>query len=1150
MNSTTLDPQKFRRIALRNTLLPLGIAALVSAVFIGLILHLVSINRLLNHSDQVIAGGHELLHLVVDAETAQRGYVITRRENFLDPFRHTQEMFPERLRSLETLVADNSAQTGRLKRIENMFKEWNEFADELMAANNRDRAREIVLSEKGKKIVDQIRVEMGNFIRAETLLRDDRNENSQESVRIALVFILFSMVVVGTVLALYSRRQLVNVSNIYGKALGEVEMQSAALVEQNWLKMGQTKASDSIRGDLRLEEVSAKALNFLCDYLEAKVGVLYVLEGNELQKHASFALSQADRETRDRVKMGESLAGQAAAENRYIMLDPAPKDYLRVSSLLGSADSSSVIIAPLVADNRVRAVVELGFTRPLHARDQEVLRLVSENVAIAIVSAQNRLRLQELLEESQRQAEELQAQQEELRVNNEELEEQSNALRESQMKLESQQAELEQTNSQLSQQARSLEQQNDELSQTRTSLEVKAMELQRASEYKSQFLANMSHELRTPLNSTLILSQLLIDNKAGHLSKEEVEYARTILSSSNDLLNLINDILDLAKVEAGKVDLQAEEIEIAKVIGGLEKTFGPVAENKGIGFRCELRPGAPEIFETDRLRLEQILRNLLSNALKFTSEGQVTLEVYSPARGKLAFAVKDTGVGIPRDKQQIIFEAFQQADGTTNRRYGGTGLGLTISRDLARLLHGSINVESEPGKGSVFTLVISALSKGAEAPAPAASALPVARAPAPARKAPRPAPSADAAAKDDRGRLDPSLKLLMVVEDDEAFAQVIRKLSHEVNFQCVMAHYAEEAVSMAEEYLPNAIILDIHLPDHSGLFVLDRLKENPLTRHIPVHVISANDFSQAALQMGAVGYLHKPAGRDDIIDVIRKLEGKLAQGIKKVLIVEDNSVQLESMKKLIADEDVEVAAVRTGAEAIDLLQSTSFDCLILDLTLPDMSGYEILERMNASDSLSHPPVIVYTGRELGRAEEEKLQRYSSSIILKGAKSPERLLSEVNLFLHQVESKMPAERQKVLQDLRDRERDLEGKNVLLVDDDVRNIFALKNALEQRGARIEIARNGREAVEKVKAKPGVDLVLMDIMMPEMNGYEATREIRRDPRFRALPIIAVTAKAMADDQEKCLEAGANDYLAKPIDLPKLLSLIRVWLHPARKV
>lgn len=1147
MNSTTLDPQKFRRIALRNTLLPLGIAAVVSAVFIGLILHLVSINKALNHSDQVIAGGHELLHLVVDAETGQRGYVITSRDSFLDPFRHTQEAFPERLRALEELVADNSAQVGRLKRIEVMFKEWNEFAGELMSAGNRDSARRIVLSERGKKIVDQIRVEMGNFIRAETLLRDERNENSQESVRVALVFILFSMVVVGTVLALYSRRQLVSVSNIYGKALVDVETQSAALSEQNWLRTAQNKASDAIRGDLRLEEVGNKALSFLCEYLDAKVGVLYVLEGNELQRYASYALNQAERETRERVRMGESLAGQAAAENRFIFLDPAPQKFLTVSSLLGAADSTSVMIAPLVADNRVRAVVELGFTRPLQARDQEVLRLVSENIAISIVSAQNRLRLQELLEESQRQAEELQAQQEELRVNNEELEEQSNALKESQMKLESQQAELEQTNSQLSQQARSLEQQNDELSQTRTSLELKAMELQRASEYKSQFLANMSHELRTPLNSTLILSQLLIDNKSGHLSSEEVEYARTILSSSNDLLSLINDILDLAKVEAGKVDLQAEEVELQQVVGGLEKTFGPMASNKGIGFECKVRPDTPGTFETDRLRLEQILRNLLSNALKFTEEGRVTLEVYSPGEGKMAFAVKDTGVGIPRDKQQVIFEAFQQADGTTNRRYGGTGLGLTISRDLARLLHGSISVESEPGKGSVFTLVVSALSSGAEAPVPLLAAPLASRAAEPARK---PARAQAPQANDDRNKLDPSLKLLMVVEDDQAFAQVIRKLSHEVNFQCVMAHYAEEAVSMAEEYLPNAIILDIHLPDHSGLFVLDRLKENPLTRHIPVHIISANDFSQAALQMGAVGYLNKPASRDDIIDVIRKLEGKLAQGIKKVLIVEDNGVQLESMKKLIADEDVEVAAARTGAEAIDLLQSASFDCLILDLSLPDMSGYEILERMNASESLSHPPVIVYTGRDLSRAEEEKLQRYSDSIILKGVKSPERLLSEVNLFLHQVESKMPADRQKVLRDLRDRERDLDGKIVLLVDDDVRNIFALKNALEQRGARIEIARNGREAVEKVRSSPAIDLVLMDIMMPEMNGYEATREIRRDPRFKSLPIIAVTAKAMADDQEKCLEAGANDYLAKPIDLPKLLSLIRVWLHPARKV
>lgn len=1153
MKSNTLEPEQFKRIATRNTLAPLGLAVLLSGIFIVLILKLVAVNEWLSHSDRVIAGAHEILQLVVDAETGQRGFVITRKDSFLEPYNESKRVLTGKLGELKTLVSDNPLQVERLNQVEALGVRWEQYAQELLT-NDQDQARSLVGSEKGKLITDEIRTKLKDFVRTEETLRDDRNSASQQMVRLALVLIVIGSGVVGIFLALYSRRQLSTVSNIYGDALQKEAEQTKILQDQDWLRSAQATVAERIRGDLDLNEVCLKSLNFLCEYLDAKVGTISSVSGGDLKLCGTYAIAPDEEAKIRKIRIGESLAGQAVKENRFLTLDPAPKDYLKINSTLGAAPSSSVLVAPLTADGVVKGVIELGFARALIARDTELLKLLSEVVGIAMTSAEYRVRLQELLEESQKQAEELQAQQEELRVNNEELEEQSNALKESQAQLENQQSELEQTNNQLGQQAETLEKKNEELNQTRVALEIKAQDLQRASEYKSQFLANMSHELRTPLNSTLILSQLLIDNKSGRLSEEDVEYAQTILSSSNDLLTLINDILDLSKVEAGKVDLQAEPVDIELLLKSFEKSFAPMAHNKGIQFSTEIKTGTPEIFETDRQRLEQILRNLLSNAIKFTAEGSVDLTVSTRPQGKIAFTVKDTGVGIPKDKQKIIFEAFQQADGTTNRQFGGTGLGLTISRDLAKLLRGEISVESAPDKGSAFTLVISPLNQeGYESPAKTSADVRAETTETLTTKATS-KPTTRSTVKrsgitDDRDNLDSSLKLLMVVEDDETFARVMYNLSHEVHFQCILAESAEEAVHMAEEYLPHAIILDMQLPDHSGLFVLDRLKENPVTRHIPVHVISSQDFSSTAMQMGAIGYLVKPAEKEKLIAVIKKLEEKLTQNIKKVLIVEDNQVQRESMKKLIGDPSVEVHAVRTGAEAIDLLQSTSFDCLVLDLSLPDMSGFEILERMSQSEALSHPPVIVYTGKDLSREDEEKLQRYSRSIILKGAKSPERLLSEVGLFLHQVESKMPPERQKVLKELRDRDKDLEGRNILLVDDDVRNIFALKNALEQRGAKIEIARNGKEAVSKVQSSDNIELVLMDIMMPEMNGYEAMRAIRSDQKFKSLPIIAVTAKAMADDQEKCLEAGANDYLAKPIDLPKLLSLIRVWLHPTRR-
>ena len=843
----------------------------------------------------------------------------------------------------------------------------------------------------------------------------------------------------------------------------------------------------------------------------------------------------------------QGLIGHAAAQNQVIQLDDVPPDYLQITSGLGQASPRHVLVVPLHHDGQVTGVVEMAFLRPLVKRDLELAAIMANNIGTALHGAVNRQRLQDALAETQQLNEELQVQQEELRTTNEELQEQSRVLSQSQATLENQQAELEQTNVQLAEQALSLDNKNMALRDAQTEIEKRAEELTRASRYKSEFLANMSHELRTPLNSSLILARLLSENPQGNLSEEQVRFAESIYSAGNDLLDLINDILDISKVEAGKLDLLPETLPLASLVESINNTFEPIARQKALVFELSMDPDAPAAIVTDRQRVEQILKNLLSNAIKFTEHGAIRLRVSAQPNGGVALAVQDSGIGIAPEQQAIIFEAFRQADGTTSRRYGGTGLGLSISRDLSVLLGGSISVHSTPSQGSTFTLYLPATlaepASDTEANAPAST--PTVQAVTAALPAPVPQakPVRLPAFGDDRHAPRPG-RTVLVIEDEAAFAHILYDLAHELNYSCLVAHSAEDGVALAMQFIPDAVLLDMGLPDSSGLSVLQQLKESPLTRHIPAHVVSGHDRQEAALQMGAVGYAVKPATREQLREVFKKLEDKLTQKLKRVLLVEDDARQRQSVVELIGDSDVEITAVETGAQALALLTHTVFDCMIVDLKLPDMQGSELLKRMSTGDICSFPPVIVYTGRSLSRAEEAELLKYSRSIIIKGARSPERLLDEVTLFLHKVEAQLSAERQTMLKTARSRDRVFEGRKVLLVDDDVRNIFALTSALEHKGLQVEIGRNGFEALDKLNAVTDIDLVLMDIMMPGMDGLEATRRIRQNPRFQKLPIIAVTAKAMKDDQEQCLAAGANDYLPKPIDLDRLMSLLRVWM------
>ncbi len=1131
-------------------------AALVAVVLIAFFSYR-SLNVRASTADRVAATItsierlRSLLSNFKDAETGQRGYLLTGSERYLDPYVNARAVFPVLLQNVREASQGSTRQLERLQSLEQLATiKFGELEETIAARRSGagEAALAIVRSERGRLTMDRIRDLVDDMVSEEQQQLALRQDEWQDAVTLSAqvqgggAAVLLLLILVAAVLSSRDYR---------------------AREAQFWLRAGQAGLSLKVQGEQRLDALGDNMLTFLTDYLGAQVGALYLAQDDgAFRRVASFA-TPSDLPP---VRPGEGLLGQAAKQNRPMYVSDVPDGYLPVSSVLGSMRPSALLIAPASVDGRVQAVLELGFFRKLSEVDGELMARVSELLGVAVRSARDRTRLEELLEETQRQAEELQAQQEELRVSNEELEEQGRALKESQAQLEVQQAELEQSNSQLEEQTQLLETQKDELTRAQSVLVAKADELERASQYKSEFLANMSHELRTPLNSTLILAKLLADNKAGNLSEEQVKFAETISSAGNDLLTLINDILDLSKIEAGKVDLSPEPVSLAGLVEATVKGLLPLAQQKGLRLFGQVAPGTPVQIETDAQRLGQILKNLLSNALKFTHRGEVTMDVSQQADGQVCFAVRDTGIGIEPAHQSLIFDAFRQADGSTHRKYGGTGLGLSISRDLAHLLGGRITVESTPGEGSVFSLILPTEYAAQSVPRPAVAneaaalaaprlALPAAIPATPAAPVARPWP---VGIEDDREKLSPNTRLILVVEDDQRFAAILRDLAREMSFQCVVTHSASDGLQAAIAYRPSAVLLDMNLPDHSGLGVLDQLKRDARTRHIPVHVLSVADYIHEALELGAIGYDLKPVKRTQLVEALQRMEAKFSQSLRRVLVVEDDERQRESIRHLLDHGDVEITGVETAAAALAQLGQKTFDCMIMDLNLPDLSGYELLKQMAAQENASFPPVIVYTGRSLTRDEEEKLRRFSKSIIIKDARSPERLLDEVTLFLHQVESTLPAEAQRMLRVARDRDETLEGRRILVVEDDVRNIFALTSVLEPKGAKVELARNGREALEALERsrermeraagsaddKGPIDLVLMDIMMPEMDGFTAMREIRKQAVWKKLPIIALTAKAMKDDQEKCLAAGANDYIAKPLDVEKLLSLVRVWM------
>jgi len=1116
-------------------------AVLLFFILSGVIsyLNISTLNRnsdLVVHTHEVLSGISVLQSQLKDAETGQRGYLLTGLEKYLEPYNAALPVLEDTLNNLQKLTVDNPVQQTRIVSLRSNIKTKLAELDQTIQTRRikgLDAALAIVLSDRGKLAMDQIRETSAAMEREEDKLRDLRLQETADAFRVAIG----SGILTGLLGAIMAG----------GVAL-LVRRAAALRRRQEWLQLGELGLASVITGERDVGLLGEGILKFLAGYLGAQAGAFFSRKGGKFQRVATFGVP-SDARMPEHVEFGDGLLGQAAKDNSTFVVNNVPAGYLTIGSALGNSAPRNLIISAAASDGIVDGVFELGFIHPLNELSLELLQRVSESIGVSIRSANYRSHLQDLLEETQRQSEELQTQSEELRVSNEELEEQSRALKETQGRLEQQHAELEQTNSQLEEQTQMLEMQRDDLERTKTSVQEKAEELEQASQYKSDFLANMSHELRTPLNSSLILAKLLADNPQGNLSDEQVKYAKTIQSSGNDLLMLINDILDLSKIEAGHMEINPDQTSIPRMLDDLSRIFQPFAEQKQLTFATVVAPGCPSMLTTDRLRLEQVLKNLLSNAFKFTESGHISLTASQRGNGHIAFAVTDTGIGISQEQQQAVFEAFRQADGTISRRYGGTGLGLSICRQLTRLLGGAIELASEIGKGSTFTIVVPIVY---EAALPQHDALPVSEAGKPAvmddKKPPLPHRHI-ARIQDDREVLSGNRRAILVIEDDESFARILYDLAHELDFQCLIATHADEALVVAQQYLPSAVILDIGLPDHSGLSVLDRLKRDTRTRHIPVHVVSAGDYAQTAMELGAVGYMPKPVLRAELARVLRQLEEKLEKRLRRVLIVEDDAVQLDSVSRLLKSHDVETVGARTAAECLELLKEGIFDCMVLDLALPDATGYSLLETLSKEDAYSFPPVIVYTGKDLTMDEEHRLRKYSKSIIIKGAKSPERLLDEVTLFLHQVVSELPPEQQKMIQQARNRDAALEGRRILVVEDDIRNVYAVTNIFEPHGATVKIARNGVEALsmlEKCAAAPGqaIDLVLMDVMMPVMDGLAATREIRKHPEWKKLPIIMLTAKAMKDDQERCLSAGANDYMAKPLDVEKLLSLVRVWM------
>ena len=1088
----------------------------------------VSSNAWVDHTNQVLNEFGQILICTVDAETGMRGFVVTGQDNYLEPYNNTISKVPEHFDKLKELTQDNPVQQRNIAELQNEYNEHIDFILKCINLRRTDfeKARALVATGEGKRIEDSIRntIEKSRGIE-QGLLAERKQTSDEDAHNFNVIFTVLLLIIIVVLISVY----LIITANL--KALKKAETETA---NKNWLLAGNTELNDQIQGEKEVKELGQEIINQLTIYIKAQIGAVYLVENGLLNLVGSYAFHDK-KDNEDTIKFGQGLVGQAALEKKPIIIKDVPDDYIKINSSLGNSSPKNIIVFPFQYSGKVKGVIEIGSINEFSGLDIQLLELVAENIGIAFNSSQSRTKLKELLEETQRQSEELQTQQEEMKQMNEELEEQAQNLKQ-------QQEELQMTNEELEEQTQSLEFKNKEVEAAKFDIEQKTKQLETSSKYKSEFLANMSHELRTPLNSLLILSKDLAENKKKNLNDDQVESAEIIYKSGSDLLVLINEVLDLSKIEAGKMDVTIERVSLKNFTDDLLRDFKHSAEKKGLKLSCELDNQLPESIKTDSQRLNQILKNLLSNAIKFTEKGSISINVKRYTESTLMISIADTGIGIPEDKQLSIFEAFQQADGGTSRKYGGTGLGLSISRELAKLLGAEIKVSSKLNEGSVFSLIIPLeITHEHEPMRTSVLREPILH---------RGRSENDTqylnypSIPDDRNSITKDDKILLIIEDDLNFATILLKQAKQKGFKCLSAATGEDGLALAAKYKPQAIILDIDLPGINGHKVLAALKANPLIRHIPVHILSVNERSLDAIKEGAIEYLMKPVDKKAMEEVFNRIENFVSRKVKNLMIIEDDANSRKAMRKLIGNGDVKCFEAGTGKDALELYQKTTIDCIVLDIGLPDMSGFDLIYKLDNLSDRAIPPIIIYTGKELTKEENNELQKYAESIIIKGVKSEERLLDETALFLHRTISNLPESKQAIINNLYDKEAVFQAKKILLADDDMRNVFALSKILKERGMEIIKAENGKDALKMLDMYPDIDLVLMDIMMPEMDGYEAMKQIRAKHQFKKLPIIALTAKAMKDDKQKCIDAGANDYITKPVDVERLLSLMRVWL------
>lgn len=1157
---------------------------------------------LVKNTNEIIHKMNDLGAELVNAETGQRGFLLTGEREFLAPYTNARTRATAVITQIRSLIKDDDEQQSRLDDLSNLIERRfhylnlsisdREAGNDIKAENLRI-GREIMTDVH--EVIDAMEMHQNNqlILRTESMnrfaaftppliifaaliallitvlfyikVRADFEErerlqmalqakDEEMSGRISIIRGIADEISKGSYNIRIDDKQsdaLGNVAGALNKMAESLEYSFTLLSDKEWLQTGLSKLNDVVIGEHTVENLSNQVINFLASYTQSHFGVLYIMEGDVLQFGAGFAYMPGS--AMEKIRIGEALVGQAVASRRQIELKNVADDNIYITFTSGQAKPNHIIAVPIFDGQVIKGAIEMATLQNFTERDIEFFNSSAQNIGIALSTAQNRKRLQELLEETQTQSEELQTQHNELENVNSELEVQAEKLQASEEELKVQQEELRQANEELEERSRLLEEMNQVVTERNIDIQNKVDQLAQSTKYKSEFLANMSHELRTPLNSILLLSRLMHENPEKNLTPDQIEYANVIQSSGNGLLALIDEILDLSKIESGKMELDYQAVKVREIVDSMHAMFDPVAREKNIEFQSSVSGRINETIETDKLRLEQIIRNLLSNAIKFTEKGKVSLKIDLAENrpDHLCFMVQDTGIGIPKEKHSQIFEAFQQADGSTRRKYGGTGLGLSISRELVKLLGGELLLKSDVGKGSEFIVIIP-ISRNVRFNNKVIENEPL-DVTVPMRSAPERkyiSSQIPESIPDDRRTISYGDKVMLIIEDDTNFAKSLLDYTRNKGYKGLVSVRGDEGIELAKEFLPVGILLDIQLPVKNGWEVMEELKSNSQTRHIPVHIMSSYELKSESLLKGAVDFINKPVAFEQIQEIFKKLEYVLTHHPKKVLIVEENAKHAKALAYFLESFDVNLEITNDVEHAIKALSTNGVDCVILDMGIPDQRAYDTLEAVKKTPGLESLPIIVFTGTSLSKNEELKIKRYADSIVVKTAHSYKRILDEVSLFLHLVEkdkndSPLIGRHHK----LGALDEVLKNKTVLLADDDMRNIFSITKALEKYQMRVIPAVDGKDALQKLRENPGVDIVLMDMMMPEMDGYESISTIRKDRRFEDLPVIAVTAKAMMGDRAKCISAGASDYISKPVDIDQLYSLLRVWLYERRK-